>query len=435
MGSVGELRQELDQMLKTIVVQGNNIRIKLAELEKTQNTPENPDFLEGIPLAKIETKGAAYPLEGHIMTDKSEKEKASYLYLLAFICLLLKEYGHPYAEGLIALERIRYSLKWEETLPAIFIKASCSSPKLIKQWINDVREDKAVDAFVLDAILIAVEMKAVSDESLIKLTQIFLLLGCKEQALVEAAEAAYFIYIGDKARYLQRRHCWDSFHPEVADCYFCLVGDLNIGAQVKTTSYYAVWPEKINDKEEGPRYAPRIVLETNQDEGAVVEKGELLFTLYAASKTLDDFKVEGLKLGYRSNNRTGWTYLFHYFNQNYLPSLSSYDAETMTKLQTRLEKCKLSQYQLLHITAQCAGVIHWSPLISQIPFQLIKKVDYAILKDEGFCLTQNDPHFRSMYKTDVELFGSIKENDLFVLDLSVSPAFLRKMVICRVTDE
>ena len=130
-----------------------------------------------------------------------------------------------------------------------------------------------------------------SDASYGKLSQLYLFMGCKESMLKEAAEAVQLIQERNRYKYLLcENHKWKSFEGRTGECYLNLVGDLNTPGQVAPASYYALWPEQAENATGDFKYAPKVMLKIEVAEGARVEKGQTLFTIYGA-KYMEQRKI------------------------------------------------------------------------------------------------------------------------------------------------
>lgn len=253
-----------------------------AQTKKGQ-TGENKEAF----FASAERKGAAYPLEGHVMGQVDPKAKEAYVSLLLFAWSLLQPEAKEADDGLVTVARIRELLHVDTPLYHLFCHMKETAGAELEMWFQKVDQSGGKSAYLLDTLILCQEMKAESDASYGKLSQLYLFMGCKESMLKEAAEAVQLIQERNRYKYLLcENHKWKSFEGRTGECYLNLVGDLNTPGQVAPASYYALWPERPEGATGVSKYAPKVMLKIEVAEGAMVEKGQTLFTVYGAKESL-----------------------------------------------------------------------------------------------------------------------------------------------------
>lgn len=285
-----ETIDELQKKLADIGAEVQQVKDGLSKWQEKQsqsaqaNQGKNKETL----FASAERKGAAYPLEGHVMGQVDPKAKEAYLSLLLFTWSLLQPEAKAADDGLVTVARIRESLHVDTPLYNLFCHMKETAGTELEMWFQKVDQSGGKSAYLLDTLVLCQEMKAENDSAYGKLSQLYLFMGCKESMLKEAAEAAQLIQDRNRYKYLLcENHKWKSFEGRTGECYLNLVGDLNTPGQVAPASYYALWPEQAENATGGFKYAPKVMLKIEVAEGARVEKGQTLFTIYGAKEDTD----------------------------------------------------------------------------------------------------------------------------------------------------
>ena len=115
---IEDIQKELQQM-------GDNfqrLQSSLAQFAQEQaqtkeaQTGENKETF----FASVERKGAAYPLEGHVMGQVDPKGKEAYVSLLLFTWSLLQPEAKAADDGLVTVARIRESIQVDTPLYNLF---------------------------------------------------------------------------------------------------------------------------------------------------------------------------------------------------------------------------------------------------------------------------------------------------------------------------
>ncbi len=284
-----ETIDELQKKLADIGAEVQQVKDGLSKWQEKQsqsaqaNQGKNKETL----FASAERKGAAYPLEGHVMGQVDPKAKEAYLSLLLFTWSLLQPEAKAADDGLVTVARIRESLHVDTPLYNLFCHMKETAGTELEMWFQKVDQSGGKSAYLLDTLVLCQEMKAENDSAYGKLSQLYLFMGCKESMLKEAAEAAQLIQDRNRYKYLLcENHKWKSFEGRTGECYLNLVGDLNTSGQVAPASYYALWPERPEGATDVSKYAPKVMLKIEVAEGAMVEKGQTLFTVYGAKESL-----------------------------------------------------------------------------------------------------------------------------------------------------
>lgn len=386
-----------------------------------------------------ERKGAAYPLEGHVMGQVDPKGKEAYVSLLLFTWSLLQPEAKAADDGLVTVARIRESLHVDTPLYHLFCHMKETAGTELEMWFQKVDQSGGKSAYLLDTLVLCQEMKAENDSAYGKLSQLYLLMGCKEPMLKEAAEAAQLIQERNRYKYLLcENHKWKSFEGRTGECYLNLVGDLNTPGQVAPTSYYALWPERLENATGISKYAPKVMLKIEVAEGAMVEKGQPLFTVYGAK--------ESLKRGILTNDFWGpsiyydgssdWGYIFTWkYNRVDINLGILDDSEKITNDQKRLKECLLDSYEICSVKADRDGIVHWQPWVNKSPFWCIEQVAdnhnyFAAYWDDSRRLFVHEYGWRERMRERERNSIDLKPGDVFVSSLSMTPITIGAKPLC-----
>ena len=410
---------------------------------KTAQAGETKEFL----FASAERKGAAYPLEGHVMGRAALKTKDAYLSLLLFTWSLLQPEAKEADAGLVTVARVRESLSVDTSLYELFCHMRETSSTDLESWFQVVDKSGEKSAYLLDTLVLCQEMKAENDRSYGKLSQLYMLMGCNEFMLEEAIEAAGLIHERDRYEYLQHeKHQWKSFDGKVGECYLNLVGDLNTPSEVASTSYYALWPERAEGATGVSKYAPKVMLKIEVAEGAMVEKGQTLFTVYGAK--------ESLKRGFLSNRHritysgtSDWGYILvrkynRKLSNGFMTVISGKsatewdDSDSIRNEQKQLEAYILNSYEFLSVKADRDGIVHWQPCVNKRPFWSIEKIDYegiewrsAYWSDFQKAIGTYGGWMEEMRKEGIDSID-LKPGDVFVSSPAMTPAAIGEKPLC-----
>lgn len=439
-----ETIDELQKKLADIGAEVQQVKDGLSKWQEKQsqsaqaNQGENKETL----FAGAERKGAAYPLEGHVMGKADPKTKEVYLSLLLFTWSLLKPEAKAADDGLVTVARIRESLHVDTPLYHLFCHMKETAGTELEMWFQKVHQSGGKSAYLLDTLILCQEMKAENDSVYGKLSQLYLFMGCKESMLKEAAEAAQLIQERNRYKYLLcENHKWKSFEGRTGECYLNLVGDLNTPGQVAPASYYALWPERLENATGISKYAPKVMLKIEVAEGAMVEKGQPLFTVYGAK--------ESLKRGILTNYFWGpsiyydgssdWGYIFTWkYNRVDINLGILDDSEKITNDQKRLKECLLDSYEICSVKADRDGIVHWQPWVNKSPFWCIEQVADnnsslgAYWDDSRKSLVKSLVHYG--WRTDMIKKGrksiDLRPGDVFVSSTSMTPSTIGEKTIC-----
>lgn len=415
-----------------------------AQTKKGQ-TGENKEAF----FASAERKGAAYPLEGHVMGQVDPKAKEAYVSLLLFTWSLLQPEAKAADDGLVTVARIRESLHVDTPLYHLFCHMKETAGTELEMWFQKVDQSGGKSAYLLDTLILCQEMKAESDASYGKLSQLYLFMGCKESMLKEAAEAVQLIQERNRYKYLLcENHKWKFFEGRTGECYLNLVGDLNTPGQVAPASYYALWPEQAENTTGGFKYAPKVMLKIEVAEGATVEKGQTLFTIYGAKK--DTYR--GFLSGTHTVTYSGisdWGYILLWKHNRRIPGdfrgmlalvgRMWADDANIREEQEQLEKCILNRYEPFSVKADRDGIVHWQSCVNKRPFWCIEQIDYGGLEwQSAYWNDAQNPvigRYRG-WKDEMREKGitaiNLQPGDVFVSSDSMTPATIGKMPICTV---
>lgn len=437
MSKLQDIEKELQQMGDHFQRLQNSVAQLAKEQAQTKKgqTGENKEAF----FASAERKGAAYPLEGHVMGQVDPKAKEAYVSLLLFTWSLLQPEAKAADDGLVTVARIRESLHVDTPLYHLFCHMKETAGTELEMWFQKVDQSGGKSAYLLDTLVLCQEMKAENDSAYGKLSQLYLFMGCKESMLKEAAEAAQLIQERNRYKYLLcENHKWKSFEGRTGECYLNLVGDLNTPGQVAPASYYALWPERLENATGISKYAPKVMLKIEVAEGAMVEKGQPLFTVYGAK--------ESLKRGILTNDFWGpsiyydgssdWGYIFTWkYNRVDINLGILDDSEKITNDQKRLKKCLLDSYEICSVKADRDGIVHWQPWVNKSPFWCIEQVadnhDYfAAYWDDSRRLLVHEYGWRERMRERERNSIDLKPGDVFVSSPSMTPITIGAKPLC-----
>ena len=387
----------LQKRLDNIGVEVQQIKDNLSQWQERQfqSAQSNQGKNQATQFAGAERTGSAYPLEGHVMGQVDPKGKEAYVSLLLFTWSLLQPEAKAADDGLVTVARIRESLHVDTPLYHLFCHMKETAGIELEMWFQKVDQSGGKSAYLLDTLILCQEMKAESDASYGKLSQLYLFMGCKESMLKEAAEAVQLIQERNRYKYLLcENHKWKSFEGRTGECYLNLVGDLNTPGQVAPASYYALWPEQAENATGGFKYAPKVMLKIEVAEGARVEKGQTLFTIYGAKEDTDRGFLSGTHtVTYCGTSDWGYILLWKH-NRRISGALSLVafeilgwqnaqngrewaDGANIREEQERLEKCILNRYEPFSVKADRDGIVHWQSCVNKRPFWCIEQIDYG----------------------------------------------------------
>ena len=474
MSKLQDIEKELQQMGDHF----QRLQDSVAQLAKEQaqtkkgQTGENKEAF----FASAERKGAAYPLEGHVMGQVAPKAKEAYVSLLLFTWSLLQPEAKAADDGLVTVARIRESLHVDTPLYHLFCHMKETAGTELEMWFQKVDQSGGKSAYLLDTLVLCQEMKAENDSAYGKLSQLYLLMGCKEPMLKEAAEAAQLIQERNRYKYLLcENHKWKSFEGRTGECYLNLVGDLNTPGQVAPASYYALWPEQAENVTGGFKYAPKVMLKIEVAEGARVEKGQTLFTIYGAKEDTD----RGFLSGTHTVTYCGtsdWGYILLWKHNRRISGVSSSgvpsgvpsglssaiysvireawclqnaqnaqngkewaDGANIREEQERLEKCILNRYEPFSVKADRDGIVHWQSCVNKRPFWCIEQIDYGGIEWQSAYWNDAQKPVIGRYRgwmDDMREKGitaiNLQPGDVFVSSDYMTPATIGKMPICTV---
>ena len=231
MPKLEDIQKELQQMGEDF----QRLQASLAQLAQKQVQIKKAQVGENTEaqFVSAERRGAAYPLEGHVMEKAEQKTKEVYLSLLLFTWSLLKPEAKEADAGLVTVARIRESLHVDTPLYNLFCHMKETSSIDLEAWLQKVDRSGGKSAYLLDTLILCQEMKAENDSSYGKLSQLYLLMGCKEGMLREAIEAVSLIYKRNRCQYvLCEKHEWKFFEGGAGESYLDLVSDLDLPGQV-----------------------------------------------------------------------------------------------------------------------------------------------------------------------------------------------------------
>ena len=441
----------LQKRLDNIGVEVQQIKDNLSQWQERQfqSAQSNQGKNQATQFAGAERTGSAYPLEGHVMGQVELKGKEAYASLLLFTWSLLQPEAKAADDGLVTVARIRESLHVDTPLYHLFCHMRETAGTELEMWFQKVDQSGGKSAYLLDTLILCQEMKAESDASYGKLSQLYLFMGCKESMLKEAAEAVQLIRERNRYKYLLcENHKWKSFEGRTGECYLNLVGDLNTPGQVAPASYYALWPEQAENATGGFKYAPKVMLKIEVAEGARVEKGQTLFTIYGAKE--DTYR--GFLSGTHTVTYSGtsdWGYILLWKHNRRIPGdfrgmlalvgRMWADDANIREEQEQLEKCILNRYEPFSVKADRDGIVHWQSCVNKRPFWCIEQIDYGGLEwQSAYWNDAQNPvigRYRG-WKDDMRKERitaiNLQPGDVFVSSDYMTPATIGKMPICTV---
>lgn len=459
MTKLENIQKELQQMGDHF----QRLQASLAQLAQEQSqmkeaqAGENKEAI----FTSAERKGAAYPLEGHVMGQVDPKAKDAYLSLLLFTWSLLQPEAKEADAGLVTVARIRESLHVDTPLYHLFCHMRETAGTELEMWFQKVDQSGGKSAYLLDTLVLCQEMKAENDSAYGKLSQLYLFMGCKESMLKEVAEAAGLILEKNRYKYLLcENHKWKSFDGKAGECYLNLVGDLNTPGQVAPASYYALWPEQAENATGGFKYAPKVMLKIEVAEGTMVEKGQTLFTIYGAKKDTHRGFLSGTHTVTYSGT-SDWGYILLWKHNRRIPDLSGVlssvvlgalggqngrqngrewaDGANIREEQERLEKCILNHYEPFSVKADRDGIVHWQSCVNKRPFWCIEQIDYGEIEWQSAYWHDAQNPVIGQYRgwmDDMREKGitaiNLQPGDVFVSSDSMTPATIGKRPICVV---
>ena len=445
----------LQKRLENIGVEVQQIKDNLSQWQERQfqSAQSNQGKNQATQFAGAERTGSAYPLEGHVMGQVDPKAKEAYVSLLLFTWSLLQPEAKAADGGLVTVARIRESLHVDTPLYHLFCHMKETSSDDLETWFPKVDQAGGKSAYLLDTLVLCQEMKAENDSAYGKLSQLYLFMGCNEFMLKEAAEAVQLIQERNRYKYLLcENHKWKSFEGRTGECYLNLVGDLNTPGQVIPASYYALWPEQAENATGDFKYAPKVMLKIEVAEGARVEKGQTLFTIYGAKEDTDRGFLSGTHtVTYCGTSDWGYILLWKYNRR--IPSgfrTEAFESQTerecadganIREEQERLEKCILNRYEPFSVKADRDGIVHWQSCVNKRPFWSIEQIDYGGIEWQSAYWNDAQKPVIGRYRgwmDDMKKKGitaiNLQPGDVFVSSDSMTPATIGKRPICVVEE-
>ena len=434
----------LQKRLENIGVEVQQIKDNLSQWQERQfqSAQSNQGKNQATQFAGAERTGSAYPLEGHVMGQVDPKAKEAYVSLLLFTWSLLQPEAKAADGGLVTVARIRESLHVDTPLYHLFCHMKETSSDDLETWFPKVDQAGGKSAYLLDTLILCQEMKAESDSSYWKLSQLYLLMGCKKPMLEEAIEAAGLIHKRNRYEYIQcENHNWKSFDGKAGECYLNLVGDLNTPGQVAPTSYYALWPERLENATGVSKYAPKVMLRIEVAEGAIVEKGQPLFTIYGAKENVKrgllsehGWLSDDPSIKYDGSSDWGYIFIWEY-NRKHINLGILDDTQYIKDDQKRLKECFLDNYETFSVKADRDGIVHWQSCVNKSPFWCIEQI-----ADNNSSLGAYwDDSRKSLvhhygWRTDMIKKGrksiDLRPGDVFVSSTSMTPSTIGEKTIC-----
>lgn len=446
METIESLQKELQQMgdhfkrLQDNVAQLAQEQAQVKEAQAGENT-------EAI-FTSAERKGAAYPLEGHVMGQVDPKTKDAYLSLLLFTWSLLQPEAKEADAGLVTVARIRESLHVDTSLYNLFCHMKEKFSTDLETWFQKIDQADGKSAYLLDTLILCQEMKVENDSFYGKLSQLYMLMGCKESMLEEAIEAVSMIYERNRYKYvLCEKQEWKSFKGNAGECYLDLVGDLNTQGKVDLTRYYALWPVRLLEVKNIPKYPPKVMLKIEAPEGAKVKKGQTLFTLYGVSNNLErGFLDKSNTIEYSGSSDWGYVFVKRSLAASSWYQGKDEDAAQIKDDQERLKESLLNEYKVISVKADVGGFLHWCSCLQRSPFLCIKDILYYPCKHELYWAR---PYSDYEEEHKILLIGSydtwqesvrkegrdplkLRTGDIFVSSDSLTPTTIKNMPICVV---
>lgn len=439
MAKLEDIQKELQQMgdhfqrLQDSVAQLAQEQAQMKEAQAGENT-------EAI-FTSAERKGAAYPLEGHVMGQVDLKGKEAYVSLLLFAWSLLQPEAKAADDGLVTVARIRESLHVDTPLYHLFCHMKETAGTELEMWFQKVDQSGGKSAYLLDTLVLCQEMKAENDSAYGKLSQLYLFMGCKESMLKEAAEAAGLIHKRNRNEYiLYENHKWKSFDGKAGECYLNLVGDLNTPGQVAPTSYYALWPERLENATGVSKYAPKVMLRIEVAEGAIVEKEQPLFTIYGAKENVKrgllsehGWLSDDPSIKYDGSSDWGYIFIWKY-NREHINLGILDDTQYIKDDQKRLKECFLDNYETFSVKADRDGIVHWQSCVNKSPFWCIEQIADNNSSLGAYWDDSRKSLVHYGWRTDMIKKGrksiDLRPGDVFVSSTSMTPSTIGEKTIC-----
>ena len=439
MPKLEDIQKELQQM-------GDNFRrlqdnvAQLAQEQAQMKEAQAGENTEAI-FTSAERKGAAYPLEGHVMGQVDPKAKEAYVSLLLFTWSLLQPEAKAADDGLVTVARIRESLHVDTPLYHLFCHMKETAGTELEMWFQKVDQSGGKSAYLLDTLVLCQEMKAENDSAYGKLSQLYLLMGCKEPMLEEAIEATGLIHERNRYEYIQcENHNWKSFDGKAGECYLNLVGDLNTPGQVAPTSYYALWPERLENATGVSKYAPKVMLRIEVAEGAIVEKGQPLFTIYGAKENVKrgllsehGWLSDDPSIKYDGSSDWGYIFIWKY-NREHINLGILDDTQYIKDDQKRLKECFLDNYETFSVKADRDGIVHWQSCVNKSPFWCIEQIADNNSSLGAYWDDSRKSLVHYGWRTDMIKKGrksiDLRPGDVFVSSTSMTPSTIGKKTIC-----
>ena len=439
MSKLQDIEKELQQMGDHF----QRLQDSVAQLAKEQaqmkeaQAGENKEAI----FTSAERKGAAYPLEGHVMGQVDPKAKEAYVSILLFTWSLLQPEAKAADDGLVTVARIRESLHVDTPLYHLFCHMKETAGTELEMWFQKVDQSGGKSAYLLDTLILCQEMKAENDGSYGKLSQLYLLMGCEESMLNEATEAAGLIHKRNRNEYiLYENHKWKSFDGKAGECYLNLVGDLNTPGQVAPTSYYALWPERLENATGVSKYAPKVMLRIEVAEGAIVEKGQPLFTIYGAKENVKrgllsehGWLSDDPSIKYDGSSDWGYIFIWKY-NRKHINLGILDDTQYIKDDQKRLKECFLDNYETFSVKADRDGIVHWQSCVNKSPFWCIEQIADNNSSLGAYWDDSRKSLVHYGWRTDMIKKGrksiDLRPGDVFVSSTSMTPSTIGKKTIC-----
>lgn len=439
MPKLEDIQKELQQM-------GDNFRrlqdnvAQLAQEQAQMKEAQAGENTEAI-FTSAERKGAAYPLEGHVMGQVDPKAKEAYVSLLLFTWSLLQPEAKAADDGLVTVARIRESLHVDTPLYHLFCHMKETAGTELEMWFQKVDQSGGKSAYLLDTLVLCQEMKAENDSAYGKLSQLYLLMGCKEPMLEEAIEATGLIHERNRYEYIQcENHNWKSFDGKAGECYLNLVGDLNTPGQVAPTSYYALWPERLENATGVSKYAPKVMLRIEVAEGAIVEKGQPLFTIYGAKENVKrgllsehGWLSDDPSIKYDGSSDWGYIFIWKY-NREHINLGILDDTQYIKDDQKRLKECFLDNYETFSVKADRDGIVHWQSCVNKSPFWCIEQIADNNSSLGAYWDDSRKSLVHYGWRTDMIKKGrksiDLRPGDVFVSSTSMTPSTIGEKTIC-----
>lgn len=224
------------------------------------------------------------------------------------------------------------------------------------------------------------------------------------------------------------------------------MGDLNTQGKADLTRYYALWPVRLLEVKNIPKYPPKVMLKIEAPEGAKVKKGQTLFSLYGVSDNLKrGFLNELNKIEYSSSSDWGYVFVKRNLKFSGWYNDKDEDAAQIKAEQERLEERLLKGYEVISVKAEVDGFLHWSSCVRRSPFWCIKEIDYnyddiglywgKIAGEElNEILTIGSDGWQEFVRKKGRDPLQLRSGDIFVSSDSLTPTTIKNMPICVVEE-